>query len=125
MNYQIGQYIKCNTFNCNFDFNFIFDFNFSVGMFVAIAVVIIIAIVITQSERGLNLTYLCWHTTVLNPISWTRSTSRYGLHNTLHWDEMADGSCGRWPPRPRPKLPTAISSGPKLQSWPFQTNEIT
>ena len=45
--------------------------------------------------------------------------------NMLHWDEMADGSCGRWLPRPRPKLPMAISSGPKLPSQPFQTNDIT
>ena len=43
----------------------------------------------------------------------------------LHWDEMADGSCGRRPPRPRPKLPMAISSRPKLPSQPFQTNDIT
>ena len=27
---------------------------------------------------------------------------------TLHWDEMADGSCGRRPPRPRPKLPVRV-----------------
>ena len=25
------------------------------------------------------------------------------LRNTLHWDKMADGSCGRRPSRPRPK----------------------
>ena len=43
----------------------------------------------------------------------------------LHWDKMADGPCGRRPPRPRPKWPTAISSGPKLPSQPFQTNDIT
>ena len=51
--------------------------------------------------------------------------SKNNWSKTLHWDEMADGSCGRRPPRPRPKLPTAISSGPKLLSRPFQTNDIT
>ena len=47
------------------------------------------------------------------------------LEIMLHWDEMANGPCGQWPPRLRPKWPTAISSGPKLPSWPFQTNDIT
>ena len=37
------------------------------------------------------------------------------MDNTLHSDEMADGPCDQWPPRPRPKL----------LSRPFQTNDIT
>ena len=47
------------------------------------------------------------------------------MNATLHWDEMADGPCGRRPPRPRPKWLMAISSRPILLSWPFQTNDIT
>ena len=44
---------------------------------------------------------------------------------TLHWTQMADGSNGGRPPRPRPKWPMAIWGEPKWSSWPVETSDIT